>query len=624
MTRPMHTSPTSRALALAVFGVLSSSAYGAAAPQAVEALTNRGPLVGVTLPAHAKAGSGLQGTLNPAVMNGAAVSITLPDGRVIEARVQRQASNARNGTQSWIGTFSDAPGSVLVLSKAKGVITGVVNYKDMTLEIRPATGGKHMLFAVDNARLPGDLVEMPKQVADATGTTSDFGLGGSTLAAGDTIVHDVLVVYTAAAAAANGQANLESMIQNAVQSANQAYLNSQVAITMNLVGTQQVSVTEGSSMSATKSALQSDSAVANLRNQLGADVVMLVSQNSDYCGLANVMLSNSTSFASSAYGVVYSACLSNQSLAHEVGHIQGLMHDRANSPASGAYPYGFGYRVCVSDGTGFRDVMSYSCSGAPRVLLFSNPNVTYNGHAAGVSYELSPSTSAENARAMSNTAATVAAFRSAVTTSTSPPAAPTALTTPTVTYNAVSLSWSDNSTNESGFKVERSADGVVFSEVGTLGADTRSFNDPTVSKLTTYYYRVRAFNGSGGSAYSNTVSAKTPDAPPPPPSAPTSVSAVDDKDGTATVVWVVGASTAASFEVRRETWDSRKNAWTAGATVATVPSNVLSIDDKSGAGTFRYSVRATNSGGVSGYAGPVSVTVTASVTSTKKTPPGKR
>ena len=48
------------------------------------------------------------------------------------------------------------------------------------------------------------------------------------------------------------------------------------------------------------------------------------------------------------------------------------------------YPYGYGHRVCRTDGTGFRDIMSYPCDGAPRVLLFSTPYRTYNGWAAGV------------------------------------------------------------------------------------------------------------------------------------------------------------------------------------------------------------------------------------------------
>ena len=55
------------------------------------------------------------------------------------------------------------------------------------------------------------------------------------------------------------------------------------------------------------------------------------------------------------------------------------------------------------------------------------------------------------------------------------------------------------------------------------------------------------------------------------------------------------------------------------------PRALLSIIDSTGAGSYRYYVRASNAGGASAYAGPAPVTVTASTsTSSKKVPPGKR
>jgi hypothetical protein len=46
------------------------------------------------------------------------------------------------------------------------------------------------------------------------------------------------------------------------------------------------------------------------------------------------------------------------------------------------------------------------------------------------------------------------------------------------------------------------------------------------------------------------------------------------------------------------------------AIVGTVAAKATAFVDYSGAGTFRYSVRAVNSAGASSYAGPVSVNVT--------------
>jgi hypothetical protein len=295
-----------------------------------------------------------------------------------------------------------------------------------------------------------------------------------------------------------------------------------------------------------------------------------------------------------------------------------LMHDRDSSSGwAGVYPYSYGYRRCVSDGTGFRDVMSYSCTGAPRVLEFSNPNVTWNGYASGVSYELDPANSAENARSLNNTAATVAAFRGSTSVGTStPPAAPSGMAVKGAAYNSVSLAWTDNASNETGFKLERSPNGVDFAEIATLGADAKTYADGSVAAKTAYYYRVRAYNSAGVSGYSNAVSVTTPDVPPPPPSAPSSVAALDDKDGTATVAWTASTTSVSSFEVRREKWDTRKLVWGSATTAATVPVSVLSIVDSTGTGQYRYSVRAVNSGGASGYAGPAPVTVTSASTST--------
>ena len=73
------------------------------------------------------------------------------------------------------------------------------------------------------------------------------------------------------------------------------------------------------------------------------------------------------------------------------------------------------------------------------------------------------------------------------------------------------MSWTDNAGEETGFKIERSTrDNSSFAEIATVGADVTSYSDTTVRKGTTYYYRVRATNASGDSAYSNEANATTP------------------------------------------------------------------------------------------------------------------
>ncbi len=90
-----------------------------------------------------------------------------------------------------------------------------------------------------------------------------------------------------------------------------------------------------------------------------------------------------------------------------------------------------------------------------------------------------------------------------------PPAAPSGLTATAVSKSQINLSWADTSDNEDGFKIERSKSLTTgFVQIATVGADVTAFSNTGLAKNTTYYYRVRAFNAGGDSAYS-TAFAKT-------------------------------------------------------------------------------------------------------------------
>ena len=92
---------------------------------------------------------------------------------------------------------------------------------------------------------------------------------------------------------------------------------------------------------------------------------------------------------------------------------------------------------------------------------------------------------------------------------TSPPNAPTALVATSPVGSEVQLSWTDNSNNEAAFDIERSTDDMNWTQVGTVGVNVSSYDDTTVSALTTYYYRVRANNALGYSDYTNVASVTT-------------------------------------------------------------------------------------------------------------------
>jgi hypothetical protein len=89
--------------------------------------------------------------------------------------------------------------------------------------------------------------------------------------------------------------------------------------------------------------------------------------------------------------------------------------------------------------------------------------------------------------------------------------APTDWGTQTPGPNRITLAWQDNSTTETGFRVERSRDGSTnWTEVGTTGSNVAIFQDAGLPPYSTYFYRVRAYNGTDTSPYSNATSATTP------------------------------------------------------------------------------------------------------------------
>ena len=91
------------------------------------------------------------------------------------------------------------------------------------------------------------------------------------------------------------------------------------------------------------------------------------------------------------------------------------------------------------------------------------------------------------------------------------PVAPSNLSAVAASRNQINLSWNDNASNETAYRIERSnSSGSGFVQIATVGANVVSFSSTGLKSNKTYYYRVRASNGSSNSAYSNTASAKTP------------------------------------------------------------------------------------------------------------------
>lgn len=95
--------------------------------------------------------------------------------------------------------------------------------------------------------------------------------------------------------------------------------------------------------------------------------------------------------------------------------------------------------------------------------------------------------------------------------SVSVPAAPSTATATALSSASIDLSWTDNATDEDGFYIERSTDGTGFTQIGSVDANVVTYEDSGLDPLTTYYYRVIAYNIAGSSDPSNVASATTQD-----------------------------------------------------------------------------------------------------------------
>lgn len=88
------------------------------------------------------------------------------------------------------------------------------------------------------------------------------------------------------------------------------------------------------------------------------------------------------------------------------------------------------------------------------------------------------------------------------------PAAPSNLRATAISGTEASLTWADNSSNESGFAVELRSGGT-FQEIGAVAANATGATIEGLAPNTNYVFRIRARNGSGSSAPSNEASATT-------------------------------------------------------------------------------------------------------------------
>ena len=192
-----------------------------------------------------------------------------------------------------------------------------------------------------------------------------------------------------------------------------------------------------------------------------------------------------------------------------------------------------------------------------------------------------------------------------VGTATAGPFAPTNLGATVQAGPRVSLTWTDNATDETGFVVERCA-GVGctnFAQIAAPGPRNNrgsvSYLDTTVAAGNSYSYQVKAVNSFGSSAYTNITTVSVPAAPAAPSGFEVAVVKANGNNYTATLTWTDNANNETGFTIQR----ANNATFTTGLSTFTAPANATLLTQTVTRNTvYYYRIRANNLGGSSAWA----------------------
>lgn len=166
------------------------------------------------------------------------------------------------------------------------------------------------------------------------------------------------------------------------------------------------------------------------------------------------------------------------------------------------------------------------------------------------------------------------------------PMAPFNLAALRLSANSIRLDWTDNSTDESEFRIERSENGIDgWTEIHTLAPDETTYTDEDLDFSTVYYYRVRAYRGSDNqySEYSNIVDILTI------PATPLNLAVSAVPFAKTNLSWEDNSSDETTFSIERSPDGS-----TDWVEIDTVPADTIAYEDSdlTPSTTYWYRVRA--------------------------------
>lgn len=338
---------------------------------------------------------------------------------------QRLRHKSRESTATWVGVAAQGNARILITIGADHFFGRVVTdentvlYKPGNFPLQAEAYIKNPEFEVVPEE---DAVFPPTESLPSTALIPP--MVASAGPSDDGTVIDIMVLYTDGMAAAHPGEQIDTKIQNLIDVANNAFINSNIDTQFRLVHSAEVNYPDDAPMGQALDDLTDNkgvfSGVETQRTTYGADQVTLLRRYVDEgCGMAWLLKGTNTAFNGTfSYAVVHEGSktdgsgyyCSQRSFGHELGHNLGCTHDITNASGSGKFSYSYGYQHPTGQ---FRTMMAYQtgCPGpgtCPSIEYFSNPNITYNGQPTGVAETI------DNARTIQQTRIEMAAYRTSV------------------------------------------------------------------------------------------------------------------------------------------------------------------------------------------------------------------
>lgn len=323
-------------------------------------------------------------SIDPAGFSGDLVQANLFQDQSLA--LQRHFVPKSTQLRSWCGKSPDSPASgAFIINQTR--ISGHISAAEGSFEIIPLNeNGLHMIIEHDNSGFGGcgnEVDQEPITIQEHQQNTSSPRIKNKptqrSIDQSECVVR-LLVGYTSAAKENTMSVFNRTMVEHinlAVLLMNQSYVNSLVNQRVELAHLYEVSDEESDNSSVDVNDLRDSTdgrwdEIHIRRDQYSADLVALVTGGS-YAGVCGRAYGFDYEDASKMFQVTeYNCAVSNMTLSHEFGHLQGCRHEIDTSTSPFAYGHGFaqfGY---------YRTIMAVCC-GEERINYWSNPYLYYPG-----------------------------------------------------------------------------------------------------------------------------------------------------------------------------------------------------------------------------------------------------